>query len=158
MRVANDGQRFSESSADFTYFTSPEVHSVEPSAGDRTRPLTIHVSGEHFFALPPKAGMPHSIYCKFGAEDDAPTTVATYVDASTIACPTVAVDYVRSVPVVVSVNRGHTFSNAETAPLFTFYEPDTPPVISSVQPVYGPLSGGEPNTVCAAPGSCSLVS
>ena len=54
---------------------------------------------------------------------------------------------VVSLPVVISANRGHTFSSAAGAPLFTFYEPDSPPVISSVAPAYGPLAGGTPNAV-----------
>ena len=106
--------------------------------------------GRHFFELPPTAAQPTSLFCRFGAEADPTgdrTTAGTYLSSSEIACATPTMATVVSLPVVISANRGHTFSSAAGAPLFTFYEPDSPPVISSAAPAYGPMAGGAPNAV-----------
>ena len=101
--------------------------------------------GRHFFELPPTASQPTSLFCRFGAEADPTgerTTAGTYLSSREIACATPIVGSVVSLPVVVSANRGHTFSSAVGAPLYTFYEPGSPPVISSAAPAYGPMGGG----------------
>ena len=150
VRVTTDGATYSESSAEFTYFTSPVVTAVAPAAGDRRHAGLVRVHGDHFFELPPTTAQPTSLFCRFGAEADptgARTTAGTYLSEREIACATPTMAAVVSLPVVISANRGHTFSSPVGAPLFTFYEPDSPPVISSAKPNYGPLAGGEPNTV-----------
>ena len=150
VRVTTDGAAYSTSSAEFTYFTSPEISAVTPPAGDRTRSGAIRVHGRHFFELPPTDEQPTSLFCRFGAAADPTgdrTTAGTYLSSSEIACATPIMASVVSLPVVISANRGHTFSSAAGAPLFTFYEPDSPPVISSVAPAYGPLAGGTPNAM-----------
>ena len=68
VRVTTDGATYSESSAEFTYFTSPEIFEVVPSAGDRRRVGAVRVHGRHFFELPPTAAQPTSLFCRFGAE------------------------------------------------------------------------------------------
>jgi hypothetical protein len=46
VRVTTDGVAYSESSAEFTYFTSPEISEVAPSAGDRSHAGAVRVPNQ----------------------------------------------------------------------------------------------------------------
>jgi len=141
VRVSTDGKTFSAQVAKFTYFTSPIVTEVSPPAGDRRSPHALTVRGDNFFQIPGE----NTLFCRFG--ESGPTAPARFVDAQTLTCDTPTVDAVMSASVLVSVNRGYTYSAVTGAPFFTFYEPDRPPVITSLLPPYGTMVGGTGNTV-----------
>lgn len=133
VEVAMDGAQFTSSGVLFLYSQAPVVNKLNPMRGSAAGGDTITVTGDHFTVL---STSDEKWYCIFGSYD----TIVTYVDSTTITCPSPPQSQVSSTTVDFFLSA-KTATGFKTSPSLQFHINDKVS-ISDFYPKRGPISGG----------------
>ena len=134
VRLAQNGQQFTLSSKDFTYFPPPVISSISPPHGPVDGSSAIVLAGAHL------SGGSHYL-CKFTGDVQVPATFLTHSEQ--VACRTPPRKAGTAI-VEVSLN-GQQFTASSLR--FTYREP---PIVVSIEPSFGPALGGTEVNVYAS--------
>ena len=139
-----DGAVFSTTAARFTYYDAsapPAFSAAAPRLGPMHGGTVIYVTGSNFVPLP-------TLACSVGGV----AAPATFDSSRLVRCETPprpdggATPYGGSADEAVAVSNDGSLS--VTLPtLFTYHDPERPPIISALAPRYGGVAGGETVTV-----------
>ncbi|MGZ0214397.1 MAG: IPT/TIG domain-containing protein, partial [Actinomycetales bacterium] len=135
VEVTLNGQQFSTTGSDFTYYAAPRVSAFSPTSGPVSGNTNVTVYGSRF-----DAGLAYR--CKFGGTEDNATgtslmTVpATFINTAVLECQSPLSSSAGDHSLEISIDS-HNFT-IDAVP-FTYYPQ---PVVTVLSPTGGPVSAG----------------
>lgn len=132
--ISLNNQQNTRQNVEYVYYDFPQVARLEPNKGPDTGGTTVHIRGQYFN---PSLGLSFNNYnmtlCRFGK---LLTTVAKVISSTEIVCTSPPSYVDREVPVEITLNNQEW---TDDGILFHYYHP---PMIYSIEPRIGPVSGG----------------
>ncbi|GMH75268.1 hypothetical protein TL16_g06703 [Triparma laevis f. inornata] len=123
----------------YTYKSHVIINGVLPENGPVEGKTTVKLTADGGVRF----GRNDNILCRFGASEESSEEVeAAWISEKTVECDSPEVDESKISPIYLSSNNGLDWSS--TGYDFTYY---SNPIVKSVSPSAGPMSGGTPVTI-----------